>query len=170
MTPALAAYLQALTTRCEQATKGPWDWRWSFVDAGVNDGSFPDWPVGIRRGTCAYCGNKKAVLVREYKDEQGRSLHQHRFPSDVWHDIVAFNGKLITGNYDYEEGGVLHEEDATFIAHAREDLPTLVRLVRDAHETLEQIALYASETQLHTLKTLVAEALARAEGIVKEGG
>lgn len=78
MTPALAAYLRAISDRCEQATPGPWA--------------------------------AHALTNRPWIEGPGpEALHVADCATD---------------------------EDALLVAAARTDLPTLVRLVRDAHTAL----------------------------------
>lgn len=104
-------------------TPGPWTCAWMYLTAGVNDGTHPQWnpPAHIKTGQCAYCTNDEAPFVRAYTDEKGGSCHVHRFPSEDWHDIYAADGTRITGNYDYEEGGVCSSEaDAKLISKAPE--------------------------------------------------
>lgn len=60
---------------------------------------------------------------------------------DDWHRIAGPGGQ-VCGNYGYEEGGVIREEDAAFIAHSREDIPALVAEVRRLREAMVHVLDY----------------------------
>lgn len=50
---------------------------------------------------------------------------------DDYHTISTENGRTeVCGNYDYEEGGVVYENDAPFIAAAREAIPELIHYIQ----------------------------------------
>ncbi len=124
--------LAAIRARCEAATPGPWEWERSYSVA------YPG-----TDGKCCYCLSPKAnELVREFVAEDGRPAHVHRFAwddyPDKWHFIDSADGTTITGNYDYEDGGVASKrEDADFIAHARTDVPALLAEVERLRKELE---------------------------------
>lgn len=112
-------------------TPGPWFCGWNYFSGCVNDGTHPGWtpPKTIPPGCCAFCGNPEGELVRAHGDG-GRSMHLHRFKAEDWHDIYAADGTRITGNYDYEEGGVCSSEaDARLISAAPELLEALKECV-----------------------------------------
>ena len=58
------------------------------------------------------------------------------------YNICSRNGDTVAGNYDYEEGGILHKADAIFIAAARTAIPELLteidRLRRERGEPLAE--------------------------------
>ncbi len=65
----------------------------------------------------------KGAPTRVYHTHEARET-PHRIEPDI------------AGNYDWEEGGIVHGDDAEFIAHARTDVPALVaalRAVLDMH-------------------------------------
>ena len=44
--------------------------------------------------------------------------------------LKSSNGEMVAGTFGWEWGGIEHEADADFIAHAREDVPALLAEVR----------------------------------------
>lgn len=141
-------------------TKGPWEIA-SYYEAGVNDGTHPGWnpPNNIPHGQCAFCGNPEGKLIKEYK-VNGGTTHLHRFPSSDWHDIYSVNGTKITGNYDYEEGGVCNSEaDARLIAAAPDLYEALRRWMGYWHGV--ELAMDSSELEMY--EATVA-AISKAEG------
>lgn len=136
--------LDRLEKTCQEATKGPWDYDARYCRAYVNDGSNPNLkPAHIPKGKCIYCNDKEGIFVREYQ-ENGHTCHVHKFfrgnndYTEGWHFICSSDGTPITGNYDYEEGGICStEEDARFIAEARTALPLLIAKVRQAEKIAE---------------------------------
>jgi len=124
--------LQEIKAREAKATPGPWDNENGYMICGVNDGSHKDWkpPKRIKSGECAFCGNGDPIAIVQ---KNGKTFHVHKYAkddrySDAWHNIAsASTYDDITGNYDYEEGGVCStKEDSDFIAHAREDIPWMI--------------------------------------------
>lgn len=135
MTRALAAYLRDLTTRCEQATKGPW------------------------------------TPVAQYQPETGRDEATPEAPYLVDPDGRHVAAAMIGGFADMREVAA----NVRFMAGAREDLPTLVRLVRELLPALEYVVeredyTFAECSEAEEIVSRCKQALARAEGIVKEGG
>lgn len=129
--------LEDIQARAEKATKGPWA-------LGRLYGQH------LRHGEmdCAWCG-KGLVLVKvvQAKTSNPRdftdTVHYHYDPNDdSWRDIVSLaTGDEITGNYDYEAGGVAStEEDARFIAHTREDIPYLIAELLGERERCAAVA------------------------------
>jgi len=157
-------YLAQVRARCEAATAGPWSAGVFYIAATVNDGANPTWapPPTIPVGECAYCREGNPVRVR--KGLRGETLHVHALDGvGDWHGIYSTTtGDAITGNYDHEEGGVCSTEaDAAFIAHAREDVPTLLAAA-------EQIPLLIAEVRAlrATLDALCEAALGYVSGEV----
>ena len=135
MTPALAAYLDAVQARCDRATKGPWDW--IMPDASV-----------------MWLGTKRR------QDAAGGHV--------LWAGICPAcqkSGSRCTAPDD---------EDATFIAVSRTDVPTLVQLVRELGETLEEIQAYwnglenerAMKDACHHAVKTASSVLARADALL----
>ena len=134
MTPALAAYLRDLTTRCEQATKGPW---------GV---------CGCNRCHQTYSVPADCMVGDFWMRDDGSGAHVPlKRDGDTW---VPDEDQM--------------QANAILSAHARTDLPTLVRLVRDAHAALEHYANGGAGFDMDD-RAVAHEALARAEAMVKEG-
>ena len=118
--------LDAIRARAEAATAGPWRVGTTSSRCRVNDDKHLNWtaPASIPKGECALC--YESAPVRTYKDATGAGYHIHLLTGAEWRDICSAQGVQITGNYDYEDGGVCSsEEDATFIAHARTDIPAM---------------------------------------------
>ena len=44
--------------------------------------------------------------------------------------LKSSNGEMVAGTFGWEWGGIEHEADADFIAHARDDVPALLAEVR----------------------------------------
>ena len=135
MPPALADYLQALTTRCEQATKGPW------------------------------------TPFAQYQPETGRDEATPEAPYLVDPDGRNVAAAMIGGFADMREVAA----NVRFMAGARTDLPTLVRLVRGFMLDLARALCNCGPADSidggeHDQFCPYREALARAERIVKEGG
>lgn len=116
-----------------ESTPGPWEIGTNYWTAGVNDGTHRDWrpPRTIAPGECTYCWNPDGILVEAFS-KGGESFHTHRFTDDKWHDIVsAKTRENITGNYDYEAGGVSSSEaDARLIVWLRNHAEELLRSFR----------------------------------------
>lgn len=53
--------------------------------------------------------------------------------------VYAKDGTMIAGQWDYEEGGISEVPDADFIAHAREDIPTLLALIDEQQAEIERL-------------------------------
>ena len=120
--------LQAIEARLEAATLGPWrrpepkiyDSYVTLEDCGCANG----WDNGESRITLEESG---------LEDEDGNEYHRHT--ETDYHHVIGSNGHGVTGNYDWEAGGIMEEADTEFIAHAPEDIRALlgaVKAVRDA--------------------------------------
>lgn len=95
--------IETIKARADAATPGPWepgDWTGRCHDHAI--GKHPR--VGCR-------------IVYEPWDYEPTHLIRGGVP-----------GVLVAGNYDYEVGGILAAEDTVFIAHARQDIPALLRV------------------------------------------
>lgn len=137
--------LDAIRARVEAATDGPWErgevWQW----AGVGFGNGPS--------KCALCARMGDPVWTGRSDINGKRMlaHKHRNP-DPWHrdHLISNPHGLVTGNYDYEAGGVIDSADTEFIAHARQDVPKLleavvgvglVELQRDLYKEASRLAI-----------------------------
>ena len=119
---------------CERATPGPWEIGVWYTNGRVNDGSDATWkPKNIPHGKCYVCHCEESILVKEYKNCVGHTMHLHKLPDlSEWREIYSTTGKRIIGNYNDEEGGVCtKKEDAEFIAEAREALPYWLKRVKE---------------------------------------
>lgn len=85
-----------LRKAAEAATPGPWRTGWAFRACAQGGDHHP------RNHRCKYVVN---WVVDEHP-----------------HEISNEQGEPICGNYDYEEGGVVHPEDARYIATASPDV------------------------------------------------
>lgn len=89
-----------------------------------------------RDDTCAF--PDAPILTAKFLTDK-ETVHTHRL--NVAHHVVP-----VTGNYDYEEGGILRTDDAEFIAHSKDDIEFLLsrleeaeRLLREAHRFVEPL-------------------------------
>jgi hypothetical protein len=124
--------LTKLQGLCDNATPGPWS----------NDVSYGEY--GVKSKKCFLCGRDDSPVVgtrpavaHEIETNGCKQYHTHEYPNSKWHDISSKSTfERITGNYDYEEGGVCSSKaDSDFIAAAREAVPQLlaeVKRLRDA--------------------------------------
>ena len=116
--------LKALRKVAEAATQGPWVRGDNWLRAGVTT-KFGD-------GKCAYCqsAGEPERVGRERINGKRMIAHWHRNPEpyEPDHLIETADGTArIAGNYDYEEGGIVHPCDAAYIATF--DPPTIMALL-----------------------------------------
>jgi hypothetical protein len=113
--------LAALRKIAKAATPGPWvsgnNWDVAGVfTQGTNDKDRPPIPPGA----CTYCRNHEPPIRVERTNINGRRMlaHWHR-SNKPWrpeHLIETEDGKkMIAGNFDYEEGGIIHANDTEYI-------------------------------------------------------
>lgn len=122
--PQAPAREQEIRERCEKATKGPWRAR-AEIDRGDD-----------LQGTATLytvCAGKE-----DWRDNKG-----HFHPDDARYviDEIHVAGCGYDRDYGYPEGGIQRKEDASFIAHAREDVPYLLDALaslREDHARLQQ--------------------------------
>ncbi|MEZ2373093.1 hypothetical protein [Arthrobacter sp. RCC_34] len=83
---------------------------------------------------CGYCEDgAPLIIVKEFGSDSGRSFTMHYHQGATHHVEVDGSDNPITGNYDYEEGGILETADAVFIAETGPDVvKELVRQLREA--------------------------------------
>jgi hypothetical protein len=135
----------------EKATPEPWDNKTYYMRSGVNDSSHKNWrpPKDIPKDRCNHCKDAaEPCKVTENVDGKG-NFHRHEFHPGAeffddmvwWHDIVSTStGEEITGNYDYEDGGVKSkEEDSDFICAARTLLPLALSELKEARQVLGEV-------------------------------
>lgn len=132
MTSSRLAEIKALA---DAATEGPWGFlRYHVCSVAKRDGEYSTYrdsraPTPVLAGKCHLC--EEYPLVKMF-DDAGGQKHIHALPpyddSEGWRDITsAATFQEITGNYDYEAGGVNSTEaDARFIAASRTAVPELV--------------------------------------------
>jgi hypothetical protein len=111
--------LQAIRERMENATNGEWVTGLSYLMATVNDGSNPYWiPYNIPHGECTWCKSYKLIGT---KVSNGVNVHVHANVADFTSIVSPSALEVITT----EESG-LTEENAAFIANARQDIESLL--------------------------------------------
>ena len=145
-----AAEIDEIERREQAATPGPWEHDHYYLSGAIQGAKLRElgFRGDIQDGDCSLCWHgQNAPCVKVYTDpDSGLVYHVHRFVQEQdamdghwWGNIVsaATQGE-ITGNYDYEEGGVCStEQDAEFIASARTDIPALIATVRHERERAE---------------------------------
>ena len=127
--------LQAIEARLEAATLGPWrrpepkiyDSYVALEDCSCANG----WDNGESRITLEESG---------LEDEDGNEYHRHT--ETDYHHVIGSNGHGVTGNYDWEAGGIMEEADTEFIAHAPEDIRALLAEVKAVRELHRKVPLY----------------------------
>ena len=143
--------LAEIRTRVEAATPGPWYREARMALAGVT-------PKYFGEGKCFYCARMGDPIWTGRTDINGRRMeaHIHERPADVSADQVWDSSEVshriftwprhpapaeteVCGNHDYEEGGVIRDEDAEFIAHARTDVPYLLGLVEEQQRIIAEL-------------------------------
>ena len=126
--------LNELEARAKAATQGEWVVGNNWNRAGVT-------PILFGDGKCFYC--QKEGSPNPEREELGvingkrMLMHWHRraTPINPEHVIETADGyHQITGNYEYEEGGVVRAEDAAYIAAAS---PQVVLALIEQIRTLE---------------------------------
>ena len=68
-----------------------------------------------------------AIAARANAAQPGPWL---RYTQSDHASLRSSNGEMVAGTFGWEWGGIEHEADADFIAHAREDVPALLAEVR----------------------------------------
>lgn len=143
--------IEALLAR---ATPGPWAQGSNWRCAGTHP------PIDPERATCAYCDEGPPAEVRAATEEDiargvdRRTMwHRHRNPDGdlkPWldddgavlceatgvHRVEGPAGEDVACNYDYEEGGIVRDEDAKLIVALRNAAPDLLAIARLATESL----------------------------------
>lgn len=91
--------------------------------------------------------------------------------TDAWTWAEIRSGEEhVTGNFDYENGGVIKEADAHFIAHARADIPALLAERAALREIVRMVVRAVDETKggLNTMlpwhNAIIEQARALLEG------
>lgn len=113
--------LSEIRARLDKATPGPWEFPIEKPTFGAEPMEncmcqHPDWEtVG-----------SSSDGTDEGTDKDGDHWHRHR--QIDWHFIQS-ETEAITGNFDYEVGGVINRRDADLIAHAPDDLAWLLARV-----------------------------------------
>ena len=122
--------LQAIEARLAAATPGPW----RRPEPKIYDSY-----VALEDCICAngWDNGESRITLEEsgLEDEDGNEYHRHT--ETDYHHVIGSNGHGVTGNYDWEAGGIMEEADTEFIAHAPEDIRALLGEVTDLRVKLE---------------------------------
>ena len=125
---------------CEKATPGPWKLMFGMLQ---QLSTMIQIPIGIRvyrvQGVNVLYVHEE--LVREYKDELGRTMHLHKtYINDNWRSIYNTDGVQIVGAYDYEDNGMCTtREDAEFITSSRTGWPHAIERALKAEAEVEKL-------------------------------
>ncbi|MFC4225447.1 hypothetical protein [Lysinibacter cavernae] len=121
----VAERIAEICARAEAATAGPWTTsERDHFNYEVDDD-----------GICSRCVHYPESPLKEVFIQNDQTWHSHYEPA---HHVMS-GDTCITGNYDYEIGGILEDNDTIFIAHARSDIPFLLRELNAANEKLSKI-------------------------------
>ena len=115
--------LQAIEARLAAATPGPWKRPEPEIYDSYLSPEECECTNGWDNGDC-HITLKESGL----EDEDGNEYHRHT--ETDYHHVIGANGKGVTGNYDWESGGILNESDTEFIAHAPADIEALLAEVK----------------------------------------
>jgi hypothetical protein len=137
-TPLTYAELDAIEARIQAATPGPWEqgieysYEWEIQSGYCFDCRDTEGPVAVLTGD-------EQLRVIEHPEDT--PLHVHRYElsaeSDNWQDITS--PALMARVISTERGSgseIQFTADATFIAHAREDVPRLLDEVRRQRQVM----------------------------------
>lgn len=116
-TPDTLAHIEAVLAA---ATEGPWLRGWWSAQA---------------ESKCI-CADKGELLGKRPQTIYPGAGPFHVHATDFFEDEHRLSGPApaclsVAGNYDYEEGGIVRDADATFIAFARNTYPEALAVVRD---------------------------------------
>ncbi|MCK9897668.1 hypothetical protein [Frankia sp. AgB32] len=111
-----------------RAAAAPLPWRagepmWSYVYPDPDDPDEPD--------ACSYCGRGELISTDEV---DGNLRHLHMVDAD--HLIYGAGGEKVTGNYDWEDGGIVRAEDTQFVVAVVNALPALLAALDVANAKL----------------------------------
>lgn len=98
---------------------------WSYVYPDPDDPDEPD--------ACSYCGRGELISTDEV---DGNLRHQHMV--DAGHLIYGAGGEKVTGNYDWEDGGIVRAEDTQFVVAVVNALPALLAALDTAERERDQ--------------------------------
>ena len=146
-----------------KATPGPWKvghlaYRMRMVKTGSNKDTGiyadDDTPIG-KCADCKECGEPLAV-----KDDGNGPYHVHPMYPDTaakyepdqhqLHSQTTFD--LVAGNYEYEEGGIVREDDTAFIAAARTAVPKLLAALDDRDRQIGEQTKKSEFYESHCIK------------------
>jgi hypothetical protein len=119
--------VKEIRERAEKATPGPWTNEYEFKDART-------W----ENGRCYQC-DEGLELVAECETPYGRKEHTHKEPSEKKNALFSTDTMkdiLFGDGWEVDSWGVNKQEDAEFIAHAREDIP---KLLQEREELLKKL-------------------------------
>lgn len=123
-TPDTLAHIEAVLAA---ATEGPWLRGWWSAQA---------------ESKCI-CADKGELLGKRPQTIYPGAGPFHVHATDFFEDEHRLSGPApaclsVAGNYDYEEGGIVRDADATFIAFARNTYPEALAVVRAATEVMNR--------------------------------
>ncbi|WCK57294.1 hypothetical protein PP175_29325 (plasmid) [Aneurinibacillus sp. Ricciae_BoGa-3] len=114
--------IESIRERLTNATEGDWVSGLTYLVAAVNDGSNPFWiPQNIPAGECVWCKAYKLIGTRT---RNGVTEHVHGNIADESSIVSPSALEIITS----EQSG-LTIDNATFIAHAKQDIQALLEEV-----------------------------------------
>ena len=96
------------------------------------------WRVGLAFGHCeirhVHGLGECDYRIFGWTDEEFHTITRDAPIGAPYDDAVK-----VCGNYNVESGGVVHECDAAFIAHARKDIPALIARVRELEALVQHM-------------------------------
>ena len=134
--------IEEIKQREAKATPGPWLIGMIFRSCKIDHGE-GNWHG---KPYCVYTSDGGVEPAEDEEDEEDK----HDIVSAAFLDTpLAYeqnDPSKIAGNYDYEEGGIVHPDDTEFIAHARRDIPYLLLRLEAAEAALEaSVGLYQGD-------------------------
>lgn len=101
-------------------------WPWKITDGVESEILF--------EGECGRCENGLPLIrveTRTWDGERSTPVHFHQVEA---HHVASASGEAVTGNYDYEDGGILNQVDTELIEQAPADLAWLLGRSNRARE------------------------------------
>ena len=158
--------IEEIRARLEAATPGPWECGDRYHVAGVL-------PARFGEGKCAYCSRMGEPEWAGRRDINGTKMLAHvHITDEAWspYGIYAYPepGSPYCVVVETDEYGLISDIDATFIAHARDDVPYLLDQLAVAEADRGALARGSVElnAQLSTALAAIDEALAMHEQMV----
>lgn len=110
----------------KKATQGPW------MAGSVYRQCSLDHSKNKHEGKCVY------PATRIEGDKEGHSIISFSLATTSC-NWDSEDPACVAGNYDYEEGGIIHPYDTAFILAARNDAPDLIKNLFDKIKRLQEI-------------------------------